>query len=239
MTTIASLAAVADLIGEPARAAILVTLMDGRALTAGELASAAGVSASTASGHLARMLEARLLSLEAQGRHRYFRLASPSVAATLEGLMSLSGQLDTLRPNVKRVSTGPRDAALRRARVCYDHFAGEVAVAIADSMVERGHLHLGSEGGGLTGSGIELLTRLGVRLDEGSRGGEPHPAFCRPCLDWSVRRHHIGGRLGRALFSNLIDQGWARRHREGRGVEITPLGARGLHTHFGIDVNPL
>ena len=127
MTNVASLAGTAALIGDPARAAMLVTLMDGRALTATELAGAAGVTASTASGHLARMLEAGLLALERQGRHHYYRIAAPSVAGLIESLMSVTGELSAARRQCRPVRTGPSDRALRRARLCYDHLAGEVA----------------------------------------------------------------------------------------------------------------
>jgi DNA-binding transcriptional ArsR family regulator len=150
MTSIASLASVAALIGEPARTAMLVTLMDGRALTAGELGGAAGVTPPTASGHLGRMLEAGLLTLERQGRHRYYRLASPTFATTLEGMISLTGELDAAAARPKPITTGPRDRALRRARVCYDHLAGEVAVAIADSMAARNQLDFAQDGGAVT-----------------------------------------------------------------------------------------
>src|SRR6187399_304782 len=147
MTSIASLAGTAALIGDPARAAMLVALMDGRALTAGELAGVAGVTPPTASGHLGRMLDAGLLGLERQGRHRYYRIANTSVASLIESLMSVTGELSAAANSRKPVSTGPRDKALRRARLCYDHLAGEVAVGIAASMTARGHLDFGQEGG--------------------------------------------------------------------------------------------
>ena len=212
MTNIASLAQVAALIGEPARTAMLVTLMDGRALTAGELGRAAGVAGPTASGHLGRLLDAGLLALERQGRHRYYRLATPAVAATLEGMMALSGELQTAAARARPVATGPRDRALRRARLCYDHLAGEVAVAIADGMTARGQLDLAEEGAALTDDGLAFLSSLGVDL----AGCPPRPArlgtFCRPCLDWSERRPHIGGLVGRRTLCRLRAQRLAAAH---------------------------
>jgi DNA-binding transcriptional ArsR family regulator len=231
MTTIASLASVAALIGDPTRTAMLMTLIDGRALTAGELAEAAGVAAPTASGHLGRLREAGLLAMERQGRHRYYRLASAEVATMLEGMMSLAGALDgAVHPRPVRI--GPRDQALRRARLCYDHLAGEVAVAIADAMAARGQLDFAQDGGALTEGGIALLTTLGVGSIVPPRGGRA--AFCRPCLDWSERRPHIGGTVGRALYAAFERNCWLRRAATGRAVRITPLGAAELHRHFGL-----
>ena len=234
MTNIASLAGVAALIGDPARAAILVTLMDGRALTAGELATAAGVTAPTASGHLGRLLDTGLLALERQGRHRYYRIASASVAALIESMMSLSGELSAAAGRVKPVWTGPRDQALRRARLCYDHLAGEVAVAIADGMVARGQLDFGPDGGVITERGRNLLAELGVDWGSG-RSAIPRPAaFCLPCLDWSERRLHVGGLIGRAMYDGFARRGWVRRCKVGRTVSITSLGASELNRHFGV-----
>ncbi|MFC3711025.1 ArsR/SmtB family transcription factor [Sphingoaurantiacus capsulatus] len=235
MTNIASLASIAALIGEPARTVMLVTLMDGRALTAGELAGAAGVNAPTASGHLGHLLDAGLLALTSQGRHRYYRLASPAVAATLEQMMALSGELAGVRAGARPVDTGPRDRAMRRARLCYDHLAGEVAVGIADAMSARGQLDFAQDGGALTPAGVELLTTLGVEMDSASpsRG-----AFCRPCLDWSERRPHIGGTVGRLLYRAFEQKGWVRRANSGRAVAVTPVGAAALDRHFALPATP-
>lgn len=228
MTTVASLAGIAALIGEPTRTAMLVALMDGRALTAGELARAAGVAPPTASSHLAQLHGAGLLALEAQGRHRYYRLAGPAVAATLEQMMALSGTL-TAAP-ARPIATGPRDRALRRARLCYDHLAGEIAVGIADSMVARGFVEFGPDGGAVSGEGRAFLAALGV-----DAGAAPDGArFCRPCLDWSERRAHIAGRIGRALYTGFVAQGWLRVPKGGRAVEVTVAGDRAFERHFGI-----
>jgi DNA-binding transcriptional ArsR family regulator len=215
------LAETAALIGEPTRTAMLVTLMDGRALTAGELARAGGVAASTASGHLTKMLDAGLLALERQGRHRYYRLASPAIAAMLEAMMVASGP-----PPIR---TGPRDAAMRRARICYDHLAGEVAVMITDRMIARGQIELSADGAVLTPAGRILLDEIGVELPEQSGA-----RFCRPCLDWSERRHHIAGAVGAALYQALLAKNWIRRIAGSRTVAFTPAGQIALERHFGL-----
>lgn len=234
MTNVASLAGIAALVGDPARAVILVTLMDGRALTAGELAEAAGVTPPTASGHLGRMLAAGLLALERQGRHRYYRIANPSVAGLVENLMSLSGELSAAAGRGKQVRTGPRDLALRRARICYDHLAGEVAVAVADRMIARGQLDFGRDGGAVTEQGLAFLTALDIHLVDGMAGRGRRAPFCRPCLDWSERRPHMAGSVGRALYDGFTRLGWVRRSSASRALAITPLGASALTRHFDI-----
>ncbi|MFH5926201.1 ArsR/SmtB family transcription factor [Roseomonas xinghualingensis] len=215
-------------LGDPARLNMLAALMDGRALTAGELAGIAGVAPTTASGHLARLLEAGLLAMERQGRHRYHRLASPEVARVLEGLMALSAERSRTPPRALR--TGPRDMALREARTCYDHLAGRLAVGMADAMVVRGHLDLSPDGGALTEAGASFLERLGVVLPVAR--GRP---FCRPCLDWSERRSHLAGALGAALCRRCLDLGWMRRVPNSRALSVTPAGWRGLRESFGLD----
>ena len=235
MLTTAAFAATAALIGEPARAARLAALMDGRALTATELAGAAGVTAQTASGHLGQLTGAGLLAVAKQGRHRYHRLASPEVARMLEGIMAVA----VGAPGPARPVTGPRDRALRRARTCYDHLAGEVAVAMADRMAERGQIELSADGAALTEAGTAFLHDLGVvleapaRMREGAREGR---VFCRPCLDWSERRPHLAGRVGAALCRRCLEQGWLRRIEGSRAVEVTPAGRLALRREFGVRV---
>ncbi len=230
MTNVANLAANAALIADPSRAAMLVALMDGRALTSGELAGAAGVTPATASGHLARLLEAGLVIVERQGRHHYYRLSSPAVGATIETLMAATAAIApvTSRP----VSTGPRDQVLRFARTCYNHLAGTVAVAMTDVMAERGLLDRSEEGAALTKSGIAFLHDLDIPLEP--NGG---PAFCRLCLDWSERRHHLAGKVGTALCGAFLNRHWARRIPGTRALAITPKGAEALHRHFGLSLD--
>jgi DNA-binding transcriptional ArsR family regulator len=228
----ASIAAVAALVGDPARAAMLQALMDGRALTATELAGVAGVAPQTASGHLGQLMTAGLLAVERQGRHRYHRLAGPSVARMLEGLMQIAAETGAARP--RRVATGPRDAALRAARTCYDHIAGRLGVALADAMTGQGYVELAEDGGIVTGRGHAFLRDLGLNVDGGGSGSARARPFCRPCLDWSERRPHLAGHLGAALCAHCLAAGWVRRRAGTRALDITPPGRQALHRYFAI-----
>src|SRR5215469_1299593 len=176
------IAEVAALIGDPARTNMLAALMDGRALTASELAHVARVSPQTASGHLGKLAVAELLAMEKQGRHRYYRLASPLVGQMLEGVMAVAG------PEPPRSSTWRGGEALRTARTCYDHLAGRLGVALADALLEHGHVALGPDGGEVTETGQQFLDGFGASPAPGRR------VFCRPCLDWSERRPHLADR---------------------------------------------
>ncbi len=229
MLSTAALAETASLIGEPARAAMLTSLMDGRALTAAELARAAGITAQTASGHLARLTEAGLLAMERQGRHRYHRLGSPAVAQMLDHMMSVSADHSGRRP--RTVVTGPRQVALRQARTCFDHLAGVLAVAIADRMVARGHVELSADGGRLTNAGAAFLADLDIDPQPG--GKRSGAVFCRPCLDWSERRPHIAGQVGAALCRACLDRDWVRRVEGSRALTISPAGRLALDQAFG------
>jgi DNA-binding transcriptional ArsR family regulator len=216
------IASVAALLGDPARANILTALMDGRALTVSELAGAAGVTLQTASGHLAKLEAANLLTAEKQGRHRYFRLSGPDVAQVLEVLMSLAE-----RTGATRVRTGPKDAALRSARVCYDHLAGERGVALLDGLRQQGLLK-GEKDMALTEKGHAFFSGFGIDLAALEKGRRP---VCRACLDWSERHNHLGGALGAAILSRLIDKGWVRRDT-GRVLTFTCEGAEGFASTF-------
>lgn len=222
------LAEISALVGEPARAAMLAALMDGRALTATELASTAGVTPQTTSSHLARLTAVGLLAVEQQGRHRYHRLASRDVARMLEGIMRVAAGL--ARPS-RPVVTGPRDGALRAARTCYDHLAGRLGVAIADALTEGGHLELDGDGGLVTAKGIALFRGLGIDPG-GDKKSRRVP--CRPCLDWSERRPHLAGTLGAALCSHCLEHGWIRRAAGTRAVDITPQGRRMFREKLGV-----
>ncbi len=224
MPTPNALAETAALIGDPARAAMLAALLDGRALTAGELAETAGITPQTASAHLNRLTGAGLLAVAKQGRHRYHRLASPAVAGLIERLIALAGTMPG-----RIVATGPRDAALRMARTCYDHLAGRLGVAITDALTGSGVIELTADGGAVTDSGREMLAGLGITAAP-SRGR----LFCRPCLDWSERRPHVAGVLGAALCARCFELGWVRRRPKGRALEITPVGWQGLAERLGI-----
>lgn len=209
------LARVAALLGDPARSRMLSMLMGGQARTASELALDGGVAASTASSHLAKLLDAGLVEVARQGRHRYFRLAGPEVAAAIESLMG------ALPPACAR-RAGPADPALRRARVCYDHLAGELAVAWMRAMQAHGHLSC-ADGLALTASGERWCGEVGIDLAAVRVARRP---LCRPCLDWSERRDHLAGAFGAALLRHLLEKGWARRVPDSRALRIEARGER-------------
>lgn len=232
MASNARFAEIAALAGDPARAAMLHALMDGRALTAGELARVAGVTPQTASGHLTRMTEAGLLAMERQGRHRYHRLATPAVAQMIESIMQVASGLEAMRA---APATGPRDAAMRAARTCYDHLAGQLGVALTDALAAGGHIELAHDAGLVSASGIALFARIGIdvaALDAGH--GKTTRLLCRPCLDWSERRPHLAGALGAALCARSFAAGWIRRVAGTRAVTVTPQGWRVYRGTLGV-----
>ena len=232
MASNAQFAEVAALAGDPARAGMLHALMDGRALTASELAHVAGVTPQTASTHLARMTTAGLLAVERQGRHRYHRLASPAVAHMMESIMQVASDLPSAR---RPLVVGPRDAALRAARTCYDHLAGRLGVALADAMMQRGLVELTNDAGLVTQAGAALLGRVGIDVDGlMPPRGRGRRILCRPCLDWSERRPHLAGAVGAALCAHALGKGWVRRIKGTRAVAVTPAGQRVFHDEFGV-----
>jgi len=219
-----SIVRIAALVGDTARAGMLSALMGGEALTATELAHVTNLAKQTASGHLAKLVEAGLLAVEAQGRHRYFRVASPDVAELLEGLTGLAYRVGALP-----LQPGPRDPALRKARVCYDHLAGELGVMVYDGLVTKRLIRSAADGWVLSRRGEEVLGRMGVDLAALSMERRP---LCRPCLDWSARRHHLAGALGAALLRRCLELGWARRVRGSRVIAFSPQGERALRARF-------
>jgi len=223
MNDLPSVANVAAVIGDPARATMLNAMMGGRALTATELANTSGITKQTASAHLRRLLDARLVSMEPQGRHRYFRIAGEEVAALIENLMGVA--FDIHRQTLR---TGPREPALRKARVCYDHLAGEVGVSIYDRQ-QRQAFHGGRDGIELSDSGRSMLESFGVDTAALRRQKR---TFCRVCLDWSERRHHLAGAVGAALLERILELGWAVRDRKSRIVHLRPAGERELRSLF-------
>jgi DNA-binding transcriptional ArsR family regulator len=231
MSTPIDLATIAALLGDPARANILCALQDGRAQTATELAYVAGVSPQTTSGHLAKLTEARLLTLQKQGRHRYYALASPLVGRMLEAVMAVAA----VGPPRHR-SPSKLDDALRRARTCYDHLAGRLGVALADALVAQSCIVLGEDGGQVTRKGRKVLTGFGLDLND---TGRQRRTFCRPCLDWSERRPHLAGALGAALTSRCFELGWIGRLRDSRAVSITKIGQSGFAETFGFTLPPV
>jgi DNA-binding transcriptional ArsR family regulator len=226
MTADVRMAEVAALVGDPARANVLAALMGGRALTAGELVRAAGVSAQTTSGHLARLAEGRLIACVKQGRHRYYRIASPRVAEMLESIMAVVADAPARhRPSSKL------DDAMRAARTCYDHFAGKLGVGLTGALCARGQVALADDGGEVTRSGVAFFEEFGVDL---AAARARRRIFCRPCLDWTERRPHLGGSVGAALAQRCFDLGWVERMREGRALLVTPKGRRGFSERFGL-----
>jgi DNA-binding transcriptional ArsR family regulator len=223
-----SIAEVAALVGNPARANILSMLLDGRALTATELAYIGGVSPQTASGDLSRLTEGGLLVVHKQGRHSYFRLASPLIGQMLEGIMAVAAEAPA--PRYRPRWRG--DEALRLARTCYDHLAGRLGVALADALVERGYVVLGQDGGIVTAPGEAFFADFGIDLDQHGHGKR---AFCRPCLDLSERRPHLAGTIGAALAKRGFEPGWIARLRDTRAVAISAKGRAGLSETFGIE----
>lgn len=218
------IARLAALMGDPARTNMLTALMSGKALTASELAAEAGVTLPTASAHLAKLDAGGLLAPRKQGRHKYFALANDEVAAVLEALMGLAAGAGHLRSR-----TGPRDPELRKARVCYNHLAGDLGIRLYDSLVARNLLSLGKEGLGLSEAGRRFMSRFGLDLEALAAGRSP---LCRECLDWSERRSHLAGSLGRALLSRVEDLGWARRVEGTRIVRFTPKGEAAFRKKF-------
>ena len=236
----ADLAALGSVLAEPARARMLLALGDGRALAASVLASEAGVAPSTASGHLSRLVDAGLLDVLPQGRHRYYRLAGPQVGDLLEVLSRIAPAAP-----VRSLREGTRAEALRSARTCYDHLAGRLGVAVFGALLDAGHVtggdgrhdplaavddRLSAQGRDidyrLTPSGRSSLSALRVEL--------PRSDALRYCVDWSEQRHHLSGAAGRALAGRLLELRWIRRADAGRAVFVTDLGRRELPTALGV-----
>jgi DNA-binding transcriptional ArsR family regulator len=221
-------AAVASLLGHPARSAMVDALMGGEALTAGELARAAGVGAPTASEHLGRLVDGGLVTVVAQGRHRYHRIATPEVAGALEALAAICPPTP-----VRSLRASSRRDRLRHARTCYDHLAGVVGVALADALRARRWTRVADGGDGgvdLTPAGEAGLVAAGVDV-AGARAARR--AFARPCLDWTERRPHLAGALGAAIATAALDAGWIRRV-DGRAVAVTDAGRDVLVSVFGV-----
>lgn len=222
------IAEAAALIGDPSRATMLSALMDGRALTATELAYASGITPQTASGHLARLSEARLVEVEKQGRHRYYRLANEHVAHALEALMTLA-----VHGAPRHRPTGPKDDAIRFARTCYDHLAGRVGVALTQSLLSEGSLKQNDRTFALTTEGRSRLGNFGLDLSKLSAGRR---VVAGRCLDWSERTPHLGGALGALLLKELEERDWVLRNSGSRAVTLTKAGKAGLRKEFGISL---
>lgn len=223
-----SIASLGALIGQPARADMLVLLLDGRGRTATELADAAGITRSTASSHLTQLVDGGLVQVNRQGRHRYFRLASPEIVDTLKTLLAI-----TSTPDTPERQFGPRPTAMRHARMCYDHMAGSLGIGVVDSLVKSGALIENGSEFQLTPAGERLLNDFGVDVNA-ARRRRRH--FARTCIDWSERRPHLAGALGAAIADRLFELNWIEREPEGRTLHITPAGHEGLASTFGVEM---
>ena len=226
MVAAANLVEVAALVGDTARATILAALMGGQALTASELAFLARISRPTASEHLVKLVEARLVAVTRQGRYRYYRIASPLVARMIESIIAVAAIEVPSRYQPRSI----RDEALRFARTCYDHLAGQIGVAIADALVDRGYIVLGEDGGEVSEAGVRFLAGFGADLSP--RGKR---LFCRPCLDWSERRYHVAGLVGTEIWRRCLELRWLTRERDSRALRLTAAGKAGLLDVFGVD----
>ncbi|MDR8414909.1 ArsR family transcriptional regulator [Nonomuraea sp. 3-1Str] len=222
------IAHVAAAIGDPSRTRVLLALADGGVLPASALAAEAGVSMSTISGHLTRLREAKLLTVEHDGRHRFYRLASTDVARALEELARIARPLP-----VRSLREGVRAQALLRARLCYDHLAGRLGVALLAALVDDGVVAHAGGGYRITRAGLGKLEAFGVDVEEFSRR---RPAI-RYCVDWGENRHHLAGALGAAMADRLFALEWLRRGRARRVVHVTDTGRAGLHETFGVPLD--
>src|SRR5947207_14103627 len=224
MSEVLDIATVAALVGDPARANMLCALMDGRALTASELAYAAHVTPQTASGHLGKLARASLIVPAQQGRHRYFKLAGRHVAAMIESISEVTA---IAPPRLKAIRIDDR---MRQARMCYDHVAGRLGVTLADALREHNHIEFADDGGVVTSAGEAFFAKFGIDL---SASRQSRRVFCRPCLDWSERRAHLAGAVGAALANRLMELRWIARKRDTRALTITPSGWSNIERNFG------
>ncbi|HUZ14006.1 MAG TPA: metalloregulator ArsR/SmtB family transcription factor [Caulobacteraceae bacterium] len=210
------IARIGALVGDPARTHMLTALCAGQALTAGELAREAGVTPQTASSHLAKLVQGALVRPRRQGRCIYYALASDEVAELLEAITGIAEAA-----GCRRTRPGPRDAAMRRARICYDHMAGDLGVAMLESLIRRGVIEDRAGALSLGGAGAGFAGDFGIDTGALAAGRRP---LCRACLDWSVRRNHLAGSLGKALLDQILARGWARRAPGGRALAFSAAG---------------
>lgn len=219
------IARIAALMGDPARANMLTALMGGKALTTTELAAEANITQQTASAHLGKMTEAVILRQRKQGRHRYYAINDENVADVIAGLMGLAE-----KAGLTRTRTGPKDAALRTARSCYNHLAGDMGVQLFDALSRRGYLRKMTEGIKLTETGRIFFEDFGIDLQALERKISP---LCRECLDWSARRSHLSGNLGRAILDQFIKMDWASRDVTSRAIIFSEEGKAAFDDTFG------
>lgn len=223
------IAHIASLVGEPARTTMLLELMDGRALTANELAQAANITPQTASRHLSLLVDAGLLAVRQQGRHRYHQLASCEVATMLEGIMQVASLNRATYQSTIR--TGPNNKSMRRARMCYDHIGGRLGVVIADHLLKSEAIIFEGDSGQVCEKIQPVLEPIGLTLNRSQVTAQM--LLCKPCMDWSERRYHLAGPLGAKLCAHLLNQGWIRRREKSRALDVSAKGKHGLITWLG------
>ncbi len=232
MSDVPSFSITAALIADPTRAIMLTALLDGRALPAGELAYASGITPQTASSHLSQLLAGGLIALETEGRHRYYRLAGSHVAHALEHLATIG----PAEP-AKRKALSPKARELRFCRCCYDHLAGQVGVAVTHGLQERGFIvEAADKQFAVPGAGIEWFETIGLDMDtlKPTRRG-----LARQCLDWTERTHHLAGPLGVGFMAVMCAKGWLRRAKDSRAVRVTPEGWAELKRHLGVEAESI
>jgi len=220
---------VASLIGDATRARMLTALMGGKALTATELAVEADITSQTASSHLGKLVDGQLLIVRKQGRHKYFQLKGRDVAELLEVLLNVTSKIEH-----SKTSTGPNDPRLRQARVCYDHLAGELSVALYDALIKSAHIEdngINNIDAHLTPAGETFFTELGVDLNTLNKSHRP---VCKSCLDWSERRSHLAGALGQWILNDIFSKGWASKDLDSRAVHFTPSGLKQFAKKYNI-----
>jgi DNA-binding transcriptional ArsR family regulator len=222
----ADIAAIAALLADPTRAAMLLTLSDGRAFTASELAKSAKVAPSTASEHLGRLVESKLLAVVKQGRNRFYQLADPSIVEIMEGLACLAPQA-----KIRTLGASEHAKALHRARMCYHHLAGTLGVRLTEALVEKHILHVADAGYVVEDGGIAWLHAFGIASGPLQKRGQ---LFVPWHIDWSERKHHVAGALGAALAGRLFELQWLERHPSIRAVRLTPEGKTGMEQAFGL-----
>ncbi|MGZ7442699.1 ArsR/SmtB family transcription factor [Paenibacillus sp. TH7-28] len=221
-----NVALIASMVSDASRSAMLTVLMDGRFHAAGELAHMAGIQPQTASFHLAKMADAGLITVEKQGRHRYYGIRNPEVAQVMESLMSIAPPV-----KIKSLRQSAENQALRRARTCYDHLAGSLGVSLTQSLVREGILQEGASGFEVTKKGEAFFENFQIDLNQVK---SKRRSFSHKCLDWSERRHHLAGALGQALLERLLELNWVQRLPNTRAIKITPQGKAGLKEAFAL-----
>lgn len=222
-----NIAYIATLIGDTARSKMITALMSGKALTATELAIEADIMPQTASSHLAKLVEGEMLIVRKQGRHKYFQLKSVQIAELIEQMLNISATISKAI-----ISTGPRDERLRKSRICYDHLAGELGVKLFDALITKGWLIENTTDLKLTDMGNKFFRDLGVDFGLLKKSSRP---LCKACLDWSERRSHLAGSIGKWILNDVMNRNWARQDLDSRVIQFTPQGLNAFSKKYSIE----